>query len=188
MATRLSLSCSPSLGRRQRDAQRRRRFRKRRHGPASFSANTAPTAARFVPHPRNGENKHTAKNITASTLREICFSHHRKYIVTARPGSKSSARRCRRGRELRATADREGLTPAAHPLTPRHLAALLVLLLQPFGARGAMVDLTLYGGAYDSSSTIAYAEVRPRHCLFSRSVDYTELLACTGIWLCFLFI
>lgn len=39
-----------------------------------------------------------------------------------------------------------------------HFVIMLLLLLRPIPARAA-VDLTIYGGPFDSSSTIAYAEV-----------------------------
>lgn len=48
------------------------------------------------------------------------------------------------------------------PITPRRIFVplLLLLLLGASPARGVdLVDLTLYGGAFDSSSTIAYSEV-----------------------------
>lgn len=47
------------------------------------------------------------------------------------------------------------------PVTARWiLAPLLLLLLGPSPAEGSdLIDLTLYGGAFDSSSTIAYSEV-----------------------------
>lgn len=48
------------------------------------------------------------------------------------------------------------------PITPRRILVplLLLLLLGTSPTRGVdLVDLTLYGGAYDSSSTIAYSEV-----------------------------